>query len=65
MDADQLSDDKVDEAVEETFPASDPPANTGETGIRIGPAPDPAALSHDDAPSADATRPTEGTDQRR
>ena len=28
-------DSKVDEALEETFPASDPPANTVETGIRI------------------------------
>jgi hypothetical protein len=27
---------KLDEALEETFPASDPPANTVETGIRIG-----------------------------
>lgn len=27
---------KIDEALEETFPASDPPANTVETGIRIG-----------------------------
>jgi len=29
-------DSKVDEALEETFPASDAPANTVETGIRIG-----------------------------
>jgi uncharacterized protein len=27
---------KLDEALEETFPASDPPANTVETGIRVG-----------------------------
>jgi len=33
-------DSKVDEALEETFPASDAPANTVETGIRIAtPAP--------------------------
>jgi predicted GNAT family acetyltransferase len=30
------ADAKLDEALEETFPASDPPANTVETGIRIG-----------------------------
>jgi predicted GNAT family acetyltransferase len=30
---------KLDEALEETFPASDPPANTVETGIRTGGAP--------------------------
>ena len=33
----QQSDDDLDEALEETFPASDPPANTVETGIRIEP----------------------------
>jgi predicted GNAT family acetyltransferase len=36
------SDDPVDrlldETIEETFPASDAPANTVETGIRVGPA---------------------------
>jgi predicted GNAT family acetyltransferase len=30
------ADSKLDEALEETFPASDPPANTVETGIRTG-----------------------------
>ena len=33
-------DDKLDEALEETFPASDPPANTVETGVRLAPAGD-------------------------
>jgi predicted GNAT family acetyltransferase len=33
------ADSKLDEALEETFPASDPPANTVETGIRTGEAP--------------------------
>ena len=28
-------DDGIDEALEETFPASDPPANTVETGIGV------------------------------
>jgi predicted GNAT family acetyltransferase len=30
-------DDKLDSTVEETFPASDPPANTVETGTGVGP----------------------------
>jgi hypothetical protein len=32
--------DDVDETLEETFPASDAPANTPETGIQIDPAPE-------------------------
>jgi hypothetical protein len=32
--------DNLDETIEETFPASDAPANTPETGIRIEPAAD-------------------------
>jgi len=42
-------DDKLDETIEETFPASDPPANTVETGIRLGEvpaAPDPAIIDN-------------------
>lgn len=31
-------DDALDETIEETFPASDAPANTVETGVRVGPA---------------------------
>ena len=34
----QERDDKIDETIEETFPASDAPANTVETGIRLAPA---------------------------
>ena len=36
MDDSRSADSKLDEALEETFPASDPPANTVETGIRTG-----------------------------
>lgn len=35
-DSRSLADAQLDEALEETFPASDPPANTVETGIAIG-----------------------------
>jgi len=33
-------DEDIDETLEETFPASDAPANTVETGIHVAPAPD-------------------------
>jgi len=33
----------LDEALDETFPASDPPANTVETGIKL----DPASVPHE------------------
>jgi uncharacterized protein len=42
---DRSSDAMIDEALIETFPASDPPANTVETGIRIGELPSPADAS--------------------
>jgi uncharacterized protein len=41
----------IDEALAETFPASDPPANTVETGIRIGGDP-PLEQRVQDNPSA-------------
>jgi hypothetical protein len=45
-------DEALDETLEETFPASDAPANTGETGIRIRTPP----------PSEDVDRQHEGND---
>ena len=63
MAAEQSYDEKIDEAIEETFPASDPPANTVETGIRIGPAPEPSATSRGIAPSKDDKHPTSVTRQ--
>jgi hypothetical protein len=43
--------DDLDETIEETFPASDAPANTPETGIRIDPTTDadlPGARKNDE-----------------
>ncbi len=40
---DRARDDRdLDETLEETFPASDAPANTIETGIRVGTSPSPS-----------------------
>src|SRR5436190_19190695 len=39
------SESKLDEALEETFPASDPTANTVETGIRSGELPSASSSS--------------------
>lgn len=33
----ERDEDKLDETIDESFPASDPPANTVETGIRLSP----------------------------
>ena len=38
------SDDKLDETIDESFPASDAPANTVETGVRIGEIPPSSGL---------------------
>lgn len=65
MAVEQSYDEKIDEAIEETFPASDPPANTVETGIRIGPAPEPAAPVRGTGPSEDRKDPKSVTHQSR
>jgi predicted GNAT family acetyltransferase len=40
----ETDDNALDEALDETFPASDPPANTVETAVRPSPAPNAAAV---------------------
>jgi len=50
---DAPDEDKLDETIEETFPASDPPANTPETGVRVGtpPLPEPGDVTDNAARS--------------
>jgi len=51
--------DDLDETIEETFPASDAPANTPETGIKIDPTEDvspPEPEKEDQVPKASAER---------
>jgi predicted GNAT family acetyltransferase len=58
MDHDTRSDtdDDVDEALKETFPASDPPANTVETGIRVDVESELAVRDHREASRFEAVR---------
>jgi len=46
----QHDDEQLDEMLDETFPASDAPANTVETGIRTGPTPSTGADVYDNRP---------------
>jgi hypothetical protein len=41
-------DEALDEAIKESFPASDPPANTVETGVSLPPPPAPSAPDDDE-----------------
>jgi hypothetical protein len=51
------SPDMLDEAIEETFPASDAPANTVETGIRIGTHEKESVGDDDPVPEPDTSQP--------
>lgn len=41
--------DDLDETIDETFPASDAPANTVETGVHIAPTPEPDVFDNREA----------------
>jgi hypothetical protein len=56
-----VGEDKLDETLEETFPASDAPANTVETGIRIG---NPLGPDASDVPNDSADKLFRLTDAR-
>jgi hypothetical protein len=51
-----ISEDKLDETIEESFPASDPPANTVVTGVGGAAAPTDAGKSTDPPPLTSAPR---------
>jgi uncharacterized protein len=51
MSADQHDDDKLDEGLDETFPASDAPGNTVETGIGAGEPPNSSSHHVSDNPA--------------
>lgn len=57
--------DDLDETIEETFPASDAPSNTPETGIRIDPAPEtpPEPPKEEETPSTPVARPFQGREE--
>jgi predicted GNAT family acetyltransferase len=51
MNPDRHDDEKLDETLEETFPASDAPANTVDTGIRAGEPPSSSGRQVTDNPA--------------
>jgi hypothetical protein len=57
-----VGEDKLDETLDETFPASDAPANTVETGIRIG---NPFGPDASDVPDNSTEKPVRLDPRRR